>query len=1344
MKKVLFGIFVVLFSLPAMAVLVTGKVVDNQGALFGIDVSVEDNSRASTVTAEDGSFSLEVPDLYKDSQLVFSGVAYGLEIQKLPIKQQMGTIKMQADKSNTLDASVVTECDKDSLKKLNATAGEWSSERNRCVPTACKTPRYNLEFADTDMAYCADQVGMPCFDCDLGADSCEYVMDKGRFVCKVMTCLSEDEKVENNSCVSRVGEDCTKDAKKTDKNVETAELDTNFVSGEMFCRITKCKNGYKVNDDETKCIEMLKECTEDQYKALKAAGASKTGIKKGTETCIALECACGYDLKDEECVLKTDKVCTKYTKPALPNNAKSATMACINDKAVCIIDDNGCIDGYNLDKPNNKCMKLKGTSCTVPGDDNYVVRAIWESVNGQLKCIIKKCEQNYKPNDAGTQCIKTGGECSPDDEYADGPGTLKKGKCIPNACKSGYRVVSGKCMVTKCKCGEREKDNKCVKLSGDDLKCTPFTSTSAPANAEYGKITCPKGDAGKEMCQIDEKSCKAGYRADVANNRCLSEQGMPCNDEAKKMDSNATLGEYQVLVDGTKQCKIEKCVENWKPNTDKTKCIRVSGPCPEGDLAEIEYATAGEWKNGKCIATECKDGYKPNKTGKCVANPCGCKEKLVDNKCVPKAGDELKCSYTTLPRLHENAAAGELACNAKGKEYCMVLTCKDGFDKNADSTKCTSNKNDKCTFEGETKEYVKTARYRERNGSLACIITACTDGYMVDEKTNTCVVSEGPCSEAQVKAIQNATAGELRKGKCYPTQCDSGYEVSGSGCVAISGSCKPIDKNATSGMRKFDSGSNTEICVVTGCVGGYDPSEDGTECVENADEQKKIADAQAEYDAAKENEQSLANRMLGATAMGTMGIGGMMVGQALSEQKADKDAELDMTAYLATFRCDYGAGRSIKGGETNIELPGASELIPLYSEYVALANDLKLRKAQLGLKSGIESEKILDSATTGLYDDVGVGITSGAYASLSRALQDPDGADAKMWAEQKDKTAQNLKTGAITAGVGAAVGIVGNAINKGIIKKQEKQKLAAARKLEEDIAKIKPVTAACPSQATGTYPNCVCNSNKEYNRNANECRECTGGRVSQIIDGKQQCVCSSDNQIFDATQEKCVNKNTVPECDTEEGEQLQNGECVVVTPDPEQEEYATDESFDVVLPVGALFDLGKSTLRSDAKKSLDTFVANLIDGGISKCSDFSVSGYADPTGGKDRNQTLSKQRANAVHNYLMAKTDFKNLLGGVSTGVIGYGEAHCTCGVLSGGVPEDKKADSDYKYCVNKPDTAVVPDSTPFAPCRRVKISMKCEMSSTMQSVMDSLSSSSSGLMSGIAGGLSAGDIKLN
>jgi hypothetical protein len=180
----------------------------------------------------------------------------------------------------------------------------------------------------------------------------------------------------------------------------------------------------------------------------------------------------------------------------------------------------------------------------------------------------------------------------------------------------------------------------------------------------------------------------------------------------------------------------------------------------------------------------------------------------------------------------------------------------------------------------------------------------------------------------------------------------------------------------------------------------------------------------------KDKEQSLENRILGATGMATVGIGGMMAASAYAEQQADQDAEQAMRAYLATFTCNYGDNKNVRGGEKNIELPGANDLVNLHTEYKALVASLKERKLALDLPPGIESETILDKADTNLYDDIGTGITNGAFASLSRAILDPNGTDAEQLAQQSEKSAQNLKTGLMTAGAGAVATMAANyAIN---------------------------------------------------------------------------------------------------------------------------------------------------------------------------------------------------------------------------------------------------------------------------------------------------------------------------
>jgi len=199
--------------------------------------------------------------------------------------------------------------------------------------------------------------------------------------------------------------------------------------------------------------------------------------------------------------------------------------------------------------------------------------------------------------------------------------------------------------------------------------------------------------------------------------------------------------------------------------------------------------------------------------------------------------------------------------------------------------------------------------------------------------------------------------------------------------------------------------------------------------------QEYINDLQENADAMHETEQSFENRMLGGAAMATTGIGAMQLGAAMAEQSADAAAQRDMSAYLATFRCDYGAGANIQGGETNITLPGANILLTLRTEYMNLAADIKIRKESLGLPPGIESETILDATQHNLYNNESIGITDGAYASVSRALTNTGGDDATEWAAMKSETAEQLKSGAIAAGIGA----VGSAVANMVINKDAPQ-----------------------------------------------------------------------------------------------------------------------------------------------------------------------------------------------------------------------------------------------------------------------------------------------------------------
>lgn len=195
---------------------------------------------------------------------------------------------------------------------------------------------------------------------------------------------------------------------------------------------------------------------------------------------------------------------------------------------------------------------------------------------------------------------------------------------------------------------------------------------------------------------------------------------------------------------------------------------------------------------------------------------------------------------------------------------------------------------------------------------------------------------------------------------------------------------------------------------------------------------------QRQYNDALAREQSTANKLLGGLTMAATGIGGQMLASGQAEQRADENAERDMRAYLATFRCDYGQGRNIIGGETNIQLPGGNDLAQYVTEYKQLATSLKAAKDALGLAPGLESEIISDSATTGLYDNAGTGRTQGAFTSLSRALTDNTSADAQDWATQKSDANTKTKTGLTVGATGAGAGLVGNVVINDILKSDKK------------------------------------------------------------------------------------------------------------------------------------------------------------------------------------------------------------------------------------------------------------------------------------------------------------------
>lgn len=484
-------------------------------------------------------------------------------------------------------------------------------------------------------------------------------------------------------------------------------------------------------------------------------------------------------------------------------------------------------------------------------------------------------------------------------------------------------------------------------------------------------------------------------------------------------------------------------------------------------------------------------------------------------------------------------------------------------------------------------------------------------------------------------------------------------------------SCDPMPDNATKAHREYNEETQQEVCIIDECKEGYTRAPDKLSCIEptlsEEDSNKKIEELQENADAMKEKEQSDANKLLGAASIGAMGIGGMQALSALSEQRADEDAELDMSAYLATFRCDFGQGRNIQGGQTGIVLPGGNQLFSLYNEYKTLAADLKTRKEALGLTPGIESETILDKANTGLYDDIGSGRSDGAYTSLATALSNPNSADAAEWAAQREDTATQLQRGLITVGVGAAASIIGNlAINENKKAAQESSdeiiaKFEPLKTLENDIKALpnQEANAKCPEGSTGTFPNCTCTQDKQiHNSNTNSCDTCPGDKIA--IDNECQC----PNGTVPGDNDTCTDTTATPQCDKADSNitvDQKTGECTCIngyikTSNGQNCECPTDThtldtnsqcvenqtprsptstSQSITLSTSNLFELNSSTLTEQATESINTFASKIkekLTNETAYC--INVTGHTDKTGTDKINNPLSRKRAEAVKTAL--------------------------------------------------------------------------------------------------------------
>ena len=283
-------------------------------------------------------------------------------------------------------------------------------------------------------------------------------------------------------------------------------------------------------------------------------------------------------------------------------------------------------------------------------------------------------------------------------------------------------------------------------------------------------------------------------------------------------------------------------------------------------------------------------------------------------------------------------------------------------------------------------------------------------------------------------------------------------------------------------------------------------------------QEEKINELREKADAAKEKEQSTANKLLGGATMMATGMGAMELASSTAEQQADQEAEDQMRAYLSTFYCKYG-DTSVPGGTKNAEIGGGNELINLYAQYVNLANDLKARKAALDIAPGIESEAILDNATAGLHNDETIGKRGGMFTSLARALQDPTGEDAQKWKAQQEESAKGIKDGAIALGVGAVGSTVINLAMNHTDDDEDKED----KKNKPSEARLKELCKA-NGEWNNTKKTCKCiNEEHKYNKRAYICTSLKSEYIKNLSDTEKKNLqdCTIKKGTWDEDNKKC-------------------------------------------------------------------------------------------------------------------------------------------------------------------------------------------------------------------------------
>ncbi|KAI9350747.1 hypothetical protein BDR26DRAFT_1003569 [Obelidium mucronatum] len=713
----------------------------------------------------------------------------------------------------------------------------------------------------------------------------------------------------NNGCISEttasVGESCA-----------SAACASTFSNGVLTCLSSSkicslaCATGYQYSFEGgattllTTCVSLFgigEDCQQDsECAALPNATPSCFNGQYGL-TC-ALKCKTGFkaNAANNGCISETTaSVGESCASAACASTFSNGVLTCLSSSKICSL---ACATGYQYSFEGGAttllttCVSLFGIGedCQQDSECAALPNATPSCFNGQygLTCALK-CKTGFKANAGNNGCISdtaasVGESCAAaacESTFSNGVLTcLSSSKICSLACTTGYQYsFEG---------GATTLLTTCVPLFGIGEDCQQDSQCAALPNATP---SCFNGQYGL-TCAL---KCKTGFKANAANNGCISETTASVGESCAAAACESTFSNgVLTCLSSSKICSLA-CTTGYQysfeggATTLLTTCVPLFGigeDCQQdSECAALPNATPSCFNGvyGLTCALKCKAGFRANAANNgcisdtaasvgesCASAACassfsnGALTCLSSSKicslacatgyqysfeggattllttCVPLFGIGEDCQQDS-----ECAALPNATPSCFNGQYGLTcaLKCKTGFKANAGNNGCIS---DTAASVGESCAAAACASSFS-NGALTCLSSskicslACTTGYQYSFEggattlLTTCVplfgIGEDCQQDSECAALPNATPSCFngQYGLTCALKCKTGFKANAANNGCISETTASVGESCASAAcaSTFSNGvltclSSSKICSLA-CATGYQYSFEG-------------------------------------------------------------------------------------------------------------------------------------------------------------------------------------------------------------------------------------------------------------------------------------------------------------------------------------------------------------------------------------------------------------------------------------------------------------------------------------------------------------------------------------